>query len=181
MVEGLLDAVRTRSEAVDLRRTRLDLCMFASEAAEAFRPLIAQRRQRLDVFVPPVALWVDADPVRLYQILSNLLLNASTFTPGGGRVWVHVETADDRVAVTVGDTGRGIPADTLPHIFELFVQGPGTRGRLGLGLAVVKQLTVLHGGTVEGFSDGPDCGSRFVVTLPAADDPGVPPSGSATH
>jgi CheY-like chemotaxis protein len=121
----------------------------------------------LEIVMPSRPAMVDGDPARLVQIVGNLLSNAVKFTPAKGRVIVEVERARGEVAISVTDTGAGIAADVLPHVFERFRQGEssGVRG-LGLGLAIVRNLTELHGGRVDVTSDGDGQGARFVVWLP---------------
>ena len=115
---------------------------------------------------------MHGDYDRLRQVVWNLLSNALKFTPAGGRVDVRLERAGDQFTLTVADTGVGIPLAFLPHVFERFRQADGSttreQGGLGLGLAIVKELTDLHGGSVRAESDGPGCGARFIVSLPAA-------------
>jgi CheY-like chemotaxis protein/anti-sigma regulatory factor (Ser/Thr protein kinase) len=115
---------------------------------------------------------VEADEVRLTQVVSNLLTNAARYTPSGGHVEVTGASEDDEVVLRVRDSGTGIDPALLPKLFEMFVQGPQgrdrTAGGLGLGLALVRSLTTLHGGTVSAHSDGPGRGSEFVVRLPAS-------------
>jgi CheY-like chemotaxis protein len=117
---------------------------------------------------------VSADAGRLQQIIWNLLSNAVKFTPSGGLVTVRVERRGDRAAVEVHDTGRGIAPDFLPHIFERFRQADGSstrsQGGLGIGLAIVRHLVELHGGTIHADSGGQDAGATFTVTLPLTDD-----------
>jgi signal transduction histidine kinase len=114
-------------------------------------------------------LWADADAQRLQQVLANLLGNAVKYTARGGRVALACERTSETVRVTVGDTGCGIEAGALTHIFDLFAQvdGEGAEG-LGIGLSVVREIVELHHGTIEARSEGAGRGSEFVVTLPAA-------------
>jgi len=115
--------------------------------------------------------WVDGDRTRLEQVVDNLLHNAIKYTPKGGRVDVRVWRDGDQIAISVSDSGVGIAPELHPLIFDVLVQGPTSidrgQGGLGLGLALVKQLTALHGGTVAVHSDGPGKGSCFVVRVPA--------------
>jgi len=170
IVDDLLDVSRVMSGKVFLNRQRLDL-------AEAVRQCIAslsgaQRADRhtLNVEVEPA--WVDADPTRIEQVISNLLLNAAKYTPGEGRIDVRVRAADGKAELTVRDNGIGIPPQLMPHIFDVFVQGPATldrtQGGLGIGLALVQRLVMLHGGTVTAYSEGAGKGSCFTVQLPLA-------------
>src|SRR5262249_57930433 len=126
------------------------------------------KRVAPDVVLEPGAAVVNGDPVRLAQVVANLVTNAIKFTPAGGRVAVELARAGGVVAVTVRDTGAGIEEALLPHIFDRFRQGHRGRGTggLGLGLAIVRHIVTLHGGTVTAHSDGPGRGAVFTVTLP---------------
>jgi CheY-like chemotaxis protein len=134
------------------------------------QPLIDQRRQVLTVLVPQDPVRLQGDPHRLTQVFTNLLTNAAKFTPQGGGIAVTVELSGGEAVLRVGDTGKGIPPEMLPHIFELFTQvNPPidrTEGGLGLGLTLVRKLVQMHGGQVEAHSAGPGLGSEFVVRLP---------------
>jgi PAS domain S-box-containing protein len=168
MVEDLLDATRLAQGKVTLRRERTALNDILDSVLHVAHPTVHEQRLQLVVDVPPDPVWLDADPARLQQVFSNLLMNAVKFTPPDGRIAVVAEPLADVVRVRVRDTGKGIPADVLPHVFELFTQAaPDERG-LGIGLAVVRGLVEQHGGTVEARSDGVGHGSEFVVTLPLA-------------
>jgi CheY-like chemotaxis protein len=130
---------------------------------------------RLSVEARPV--WVDADPVRLEQIVTNLLANAVKYTPAGGNVTVGTERSGAQALLRVEDDGVGMPAETLPRVFELFFQASGAlspQGGLGLGLNLVHRLVELHGGTVEASSAGPGRGASFLVRLPSIPPPSVP-------
>ena len=125
--------------------------------------------------VPTEPVWIHADSGRLQQVVSNLLVNAVTYTDGGGRLWVDLTCEERDAVLTVGDTGRGIASDLLPRIFEPFTKGDVTSEQgLGIGLAIARQLVALHGGTIHASSAGPGKGSEFVVTLPT----GAPPSNA---
>jgi CheY-like chemotaxis protein len=154
----------------------------SAEAAslESSRPLAAARRQQLEVELPERPLWVDADPTRLAQVVSNLLHNAVKFTPEGGRIELAASEDGGWIAVRVRDSGAGMTPEMLASAFELFVQGGAApdrpQGGLGLGLTLVRQLVELHGGTVTATSAGPGRGSELVVRLPAAPAEGVSPA-----
>jgi PAS domain S-box-containing protein len=172
LVDDLLDVSRVARGKITLSKRRFELATVVARAVEATAPLFEQRRQLLNLSVGGGGLAVDADEVRLTQVVSNLLTNAARYTEPGGRIEVTATRERDEVVLTVQDTGTGIGADLLPHVFDMFVQGPRgsdrAEGGLGLGLSLVKSLTELHGGTVAAHSDGPGCGSRFTVRLPAA-------------
>ena len=116
------------------------------------------------------------DAVRLSQLVANLLDNATKYTPPGGQIWVSARSTDDRIEITVRDTGIGIPVDKLRAVFDLFAQLDSSAGGLGLGLALVRDLAERHGGSVEATSEGPGLGSQFTVRLPGlAPPPTIPP------
>ena len=143
-----------------------------ARAVEATAPLLEQRRHRLQISVAAAGLSVDADEVRLTQVVSNLLTNAARYTAPGGLIEVTAGREDGEIVLQVRDNGLGIDATLLPHVFEMFVQGERSpdrpQGGLGLGLALVRTLTELHGGTAAAHSDGPGRGSTFTVRLPVA-------------
>jgi signal transduction histidine kinase len=171
LVDDLLDVSRVASGKVALAKKPLELATVVAKAVEATGLLLEQRHQQLDLSVPPGGLLVDADEVRLTQVVSNLLSNAARYTPPGGRVEVLGRREQDEVVLQVRDDGIGIDAALQPHIFEMFMQGPRGDDRsergLGLGLSLVRTLTMLHGGTVGVHSAGRDQGSEFTVRLPA--------------
>ena len=168
LVDDLLDLSRSGTGKLRLERMVVDLVGIVGQAAEACRATMRRRDQRLTVLAPVRPLEVDGDPVRLAQVLGNLLDNASKFTPDGGAIELLVAAADADVVLIVSDSGVGIAPETLPHVFEPFAQGSPARGGdgLGLGLAVVRELVEAHDGQVVAQSAGKGCGSRFVVTLP---------------
>jgi signal transduction histidine kinase len=132
---------------------------------------LAARRHRLTVSLPREPVFLEADPLRLNQVLTNLLGNAAKFTDSGGHMHLSAAVEPGQVVLRVRDNGRGIAAERLPRVFDLFHQaqasGAGAGGQgLGIGLALVKSLVELHGGTIEAHSDGPGTGSEFVVRLP---------------
>ncbi len=170
LVDDLLDLSRIARGKMQLRKEWVDLRQAARNAADASRPLIESRRHELTVSLPdtPMLLW--ADPARLEQILTNLLNNAARYTPEGGRIWLTATKESSEALVRVRDTGIGIPPQMRESIFGLFAQAerPQERagGGLGIGLALVKSLTEMHGGTVQAFSAGPGQGSEFVIHWP---------------
>jgi signal transduction histidine kinase len=119
-----------------------------------------------------VPVWVDADAARLREVVSTLLMNAVAYTGEGGSVSVTVTHGSGDVVVAIRDTGRGIPADRLPHVFEMFAKGDGAPTHMGVGLAIAKHVVELHGGTIRAASRGRGHGSKFVVRLPEAARPG---------
>jgi signal transduction histidine kinase len=169
LIEDLLDMSRLVMNKLHLQNSRVDLSNIVMEAAEMIRPAADAKRIGVEVTVPREECVVDGDPVRLEQILWNLMQNAVKFTPAGGHVQVSL-TSDGRFArVTVSDNGDGITADLLPHLFDPFRQGDGaaSKGGLGLGLAISRQLAAAHGGTIEAESDGAGKGARFIVRIPS--------------
>jgi PAS domain S-box-containing protein len=171
MVDDLMDAARIAQGKVTLHRKRTTLGGIIDAAVSIVQPMVREREQHLDVEMPADALWLDGDSARLQQVFSNLLTNASKFTGPAGRITVSVEPTPDTIAVRVRDTGQGIAADALPHIFDLFTQAAPDAQGLGIGLALVRELVERHGGKVEAHSEGLGQGSEFVVRLPRAESP----------
>jgi signal transduction histidine kinase len=171
LLDDLLDISRITSGRIRLETEVLDAATIVHRAVELSRPLIDARRHRLSVSLPERSLWLRADPARLAQVLAHLLDNAARFTNAGGQIALSLEGGDDEVVLRVRDHGIGIPGDLLPRLFDLFAQGERPpnrpRGGLGLGLTIVRSLVALHGGRVAAHSDGPGCGSEFVVRLPS--------------
>ena len=172
LIDDLLDVSRISRGALELRREPVELEAVVSHAVEASRPLIDAAGQLLTVDLPEEPIVLDADLQRLSQVFSNLLNNASKFTPQAGRISIEAARAGDRIQVVVRDTGVGIPADKIGSIFELFTQVEAplerTQSGLGIGLTLVKRIVEMHGGTVEAKSGGMGSGSEFIVSLPAA-------------
>ena len=182
MIDDLLDVSRITRGKIRLRRIRVDAAAVVENAAASVRPLMLDRRHRLEVDCPP-GLLLDADPTRLEQIVVNLLTNAAKYTEPGGRIVLDArgDEPTGEVVVRVRDNGVGIPAEQLPRMFDMFVQGERSlersEGGLGIGLTLVRKLAEMHGGTVQAHSEGPGRGSEFVVRLPAA--PAVSPGAGA--
>jgi CheY-like chemotaxis protein len=155
---------------IELRRSRVDLGQVVRTAVESCRSLVERERHDLVVEVPSAPVVLDADPVRLTQVFSNLVHNAAKYTETGGHIHVAVHPLENEVEVSVRDTGLGIPTEMLPRVFDMFAQVNRTLGRsqggLGIGLAVVRRLVELHGGSIEAMSAGEGQGSEFVVRLP---------------
>jgi PAS domain S-box-containing protein len=169
LIEDLLDASRIAQGKVTLLRVPTAISEVIESAVQVVQPLIRHHGQELEVELTSDAPRVHADPARLQQVFSNLLMNATKFTPAGGRIGLSVEHAGESVVVRVRDSGKGISADMLPRIFTLFSQASSDeRGGLGIGLTVVRGIVEGHGGTVQAFSNGPGQGSEFVVRLPVA-------------
>ncbi|HSE64548.1 MAG TPA: MASE1 domain-containing protein, partial [Thermoanaerobaculia bacterium] len=170
LVDDLLDVSRITRGTVRLEVRRVAAGDAIAPAIDTWRHLIGERRQELVLEIPEQPLWVDVDPTRLAQIVSNLLHNAANFTPRGGRITLTLSEEDGSVVIRVRDNGAGMDPEVLRTVFDLFVQGPppveGRPGGLGLGLTLVRRLVEMQGGTVEGASAGPGHGSEFTVRLP---------------
>ncbi len=179
LVDDLLDVSRVSGGKVRLQREPLDLAVAVSRGIETARPFIDARGHQLHVQLPAEPMAVMADAGRISQVVANLLNNAAKFTPDGGQIWVTVQSNDRNAEIVVRDTGLGIAADTLPRIFDLFIQADTSleraQGGLGIGLTLVRSLVQLHGGTVEARSEGPGQGAEFVVRLPLLPDSWQPP------
>jgi signal transduction histidine kinase len=170
LVEDLMDSTRWARGKVTIRRQRLDVREIARAAAMDIRSAVVERRQEFVVATAAVPLWVDADPQRLQQVLTNLLLNAARYTDPGGRITLSADRSAATVTLQVSDTGCGIEPQALSHIFDLFSQvQPFQAAGLGIGLSVVREIVTLHGGRIEARSQGQGLGSEFIVTLPLAE------------
>ncbi|MGC4116813.1 MAG: PAS domain-containing protein [Myxococcales bacterium] len=186
LVDDLLDLTRIGRGKVRLRRDRLDLTELVRRTVDDHRSFF--EKHELVVDLPAESLWVDADQTRLAQVIGNLLQNAAKFTPEDGTVRVSLNARAGHADLSVCDTGIGIDAETQKRLFEPFAQADRSldrsRGGLGLGLALVRELVRMHGGDVRGESRGPGQGARFVVTLPLALGPAIPdvsPGREAAH
>jgi PAS domain S-box-containing protein len=172
LVDDLLDASRMMQGKVTLSPRLVELSAIVEQAAETVRPLIDSRSQDLTLDVARHGLPLHADETRLVQVVGNLLNNAAKFTPEHGRIWLSARRDGDTICLEVRDDGIGMPAELLPDVFELFVQGrpslDRSGGGLGIGLTLVRQLVQLHGGEVVAASEGVDRGSLLTVRLPAA-------------
>jgi len=170
LVDDLMDIGRIKSGKLELRREDVELATVVHHAVEACQPLIERRHHQLELAQPDAPIHLSADPVRLGQVLGNLIGNACKYTERGGHIRVSTRRHGDEVALSVSDTGYGISADLLPHVFDLFAQDERTReqsaGGLGLGLPLVKRLGEMHGGTVSASSEGIGRGSTFTIRLP---------------
>jgi PAS domain S-box-containing protein len=184
LVEDLLDVARVRQGKVRLRPEPVEVRDVVERAVESCQPLLQARMQELAESLPAEPVWLEGDPVRLAQVVANLLHNASKYTEERGHISLAAAREGPAVVLRVRDTGAGIPPEMLSRIFNLFTQVEGTvdrsQGGLGIGLTLVRDLVRLHGGTVEALSDGPGAGSEFVVRLPALEGVVVPlPRASA--
>ncbi|WP_162136206.1 PAS domain S-box protein [Zavarzinella formosa] len=170
LIDDLLDVSRIGRNKMELRRTRISLADVVNSAVETARPAIDEAGHELAVSMPKDQVFLHADLTRLSQVLSNLLTNSTKYTGRGGRVWLSARQSESVVVVSVRDNGIGIPADSIPTIFDMFSQVDRSiersTGGLGIGLALVKGLVEMHGGTVSAESGGQGHGSTFTVTLP---------------
>jgi PAS domain S-box-containing protein len=171
LVDDLLDISRITQGKIELRPERVDMLAVLQNAVETSRPLIEARRHELSLRLPPAeSLTLRADATRLVQVIANLLNNAAKYTPEGGRIVLGAFRDAGHAVVTVEDSGIGIPAPMLPRVFDMFAQVDrgvdGTQGGLGIGLALVKRLVEMHGGSVQADSPGENRGSRFTIRLP---------------
>jgi diguanylate cyclase (GGDEF)-like protein len=173
LVDDLLDGSRISTGKLRLDYTTAELAGILTLAAQTCQPAMQERKQHFDIHLPAAPVMTLADPVRMAQVFSNLLDNASKYTAPFGHITLSLATQGNEAIVTIADNGIGITAEALPHIFDLFVQDPGAltlhSGGFGIGLAVVRELVQAHGGSVVVRSDGRNQGSTFVVTLPLAD------------
>lgn len=175
LAAGLLDVSRITCGRLRLKRERVDLCVVVRDAIETLESDFNQRNHRVAATWPDAPVWLHADAGRLEQVFVNLLANASKYTDAGGKLALSVYTHRGDAVVCVRDSGIGIAHDVLPHIFDLFVQAddadPRSKSGLGIGLALVRMLTELHGGSVIAASAGLGQGSEFTVRLPQASQP----------
>jgi len=171
LVDDLLDVSRLRRGKIELRRERFEIADAVARAVEMTSPAFAEKQHRLELDVP-AGLQIDADRIRIAQVLSNLLSNAAKYSESGAHILLRVREDDGHVIIECRDTGIGMPPDLVPRVFDLFVQGQRgldrRQGGLGLGLTVARTLVELHGGTIEARSDGTGQGSTFFVRLPTA-------------
>jgi two-component system, chemotaxis family, CheB/CheR fusion protein len=173
IIDDLLDASRIAQGKTELQKERVELGSLFGNAVQSIRHHFEAKHQELEISMPPRPTYLEADAIRLEQVLGNLLHNASKYTGTGGHIELSAElvtTGEPEVLVRVRDDGIGIDAETLPHIFELFVQGSPsldrTQGGLGIGLTLVQRIISLHGGAVEARSGGLGHGTEFIVRLP---------------
>lgn len=170
LVDDLLDVSRITRGSLKLRKAQADLVEILNQVVDDSRPQFEKAGLALSVSLPSRPMCIDADPVRLAQVFSNLLHNARKFTPQGGEIRLTAEQQGSDLAVSVADNGIGIPAEALSGLFEMFTQlqaDPGSPPRgLGIGLALSRRLVEMHGGSIEARSEGPGRGSEFMVRLP---------------
>lgn len=174
LVDDLLEVSRITRGKIDLRKQRVELSAVLRSAIEISQPLIESAHHQLAVTLPSEPVILEADSVRLSQVIANLLNNAAKYTEEGGQIWLTARRETGEAVISVRDTGLGIPADMLPRIFDMFAQVDRTvkrsQGGLGIGLTLARALMEMHGGSIEARSDGPGRGSEFIVRLPVVQD-----------
>jgi PAS domain S-box-containing protein len=170
LVNELLEVSRILSGGIQLHQEDVDGRGIVQRALETARPLIDEREHELSVSLPTEPIWLHADPIRLEEVMVNLLNNAAKYTPPGGHIWLSLQQERDEAVLIVRDTGMGIDPELLPHVFDLFTQAERSLDRsqagLGVGLTVVRKLVDMQRGTVEAHSKGLGQGSEFIVRLP---------------
>lgn len=169
-MDDLLDISRIAQGKFELRRETVDLCKVATNAVQTAEPRIDARSHTLAVALPGNPVCVEAEPIRLEQVIINLLGNAAKYTEPGGHILLRITQEQDVAVIRVRDTGIGIAPEKLPQVFDMFDQlglnSLRSQGGLGIGLALAKRLVNLHGGRIEARSDGVGQGSEFIVYLP---------------
>jgi len=175
LIDDLLDVSRITRGKINLQKQTVNLASIVESSVASVRTLIDERKHELVISMPAEPLWLEADPTRLEQILSNLLNNAAKYTENGGRITLSAVREEREIVIRVRDTGIGMSPEMLPRMFELFAQGDRSlarsEGGLGLGLTLARSLTEIHGGNLSATSEGPGKGTEFVVRLPAAETP----------
>jgi CheY-like chemotaxis protein/two-component sensor histidine kinase len=183
LIDDLLDLSRVTHGKLDLRRETVTLASVLDSALETAGPLLARRRQAFERIEPDAPVLLNADPMRLAQILSNLLSNAAKYTEPGGRIRLEAVRDGGDVVVSVVDSGIGIPAPHLVHVFEMFGQGHRAHdpvyGGLGIGLALARSLAEMHGGTLTAASEGEGKGSTFTLRIACVGGAASPAVASA--
>ena len=172
LVDDLMEVSRITRGLIELRRAETDLATVIRTAVETSRPLIEAGEHQLAIFLPPERIPLFGDEVRLGQIFANLLNNAAKYTDPGGQIWLTARRDGPEAVVSIRDNGIGLASQTLPVVFDMFMQADRSthraQGGLGIGLTLVKTLVELHGGSVSVHSNGPNQGSEFTVRLPLA-------------
>jgi len=175
MVDDLLDAARISQNKILVEKSVVDLKPILRAAIETVQPLIAARGHRIDLEIDPRPMYVDGDSARLIQAFANILHNAAKYTADGGYISIAAAPEHSAARISVHDSGQGIAPELLPRVFEPFTQADQSLARsaggLGVGLALVRRVTELHGGDVRAISAGHGKGSEFVVLLPLVDEP----------
>jgi len=188
LLDDLLDLSRITRDRLELRKVRIELRRIIDAAVQISRPVIDEFEHDLTVSIPSEPIDVDADELRLAQVLSNLLNNAAKYTDPGGKICLTAERHENNIIIRIKDTGIGIPPDKLSEIFEMFSQLQRsleqTRQGLGVGLTLVKRLVEMHAGTIEARSEGLGKGAEFIVRLPIVEEraaEATPPAKNGVH
>lgn len=175
LVDDLLEISRISHGKIEIRKEPINCVTAIKNGIETCQPIMDERGHHLIVELSAESLIVNADLVRLTQIVSNLIINSANYTKSGGRIRVSLRRSNDKALISVSDNGVGIPAHMLPKVFELFTQATqetdARQSGLGIGLALVRQLVELHDGSITALSDGVGCGSEFIVSLPLESQP----------
>jgi len=170
LIDDLLDVSRITRGKIELQKEPVELATVVAHAVETSRPLIEARRHALSVSLPQEPVWLEADPIRLEQVLANLLNNAAKYTEPGGRIWLTGTREGNEIVLKVRDTGIGISPEMLSQVFDLFIQADQSlarsQGGLGIGLTLARSLVEMHGGRISAYSAGLGQGSEFTVRLP---------------
>jgi signal transduction histidine kinase/CheY-like chemotaxis protein len=170
LVDDLLDVSRITSGKVALQRRPIDLCELVRRTARVAESAVASQKHELIVDVACQPVLIDADPVRMEQVVNNLLTNAIKYTAPGGKIQLSVKSRDGQAVLSVRDNGMGMPRELLPRVFDLFTQSDRaldrSQGGLGIGLTLVRSLVEMHDGQVTAHSEGPGTGSEFIIRLP---------------
>lgn len=170
LVDDLLEVSRITRGKIELRLAPVELASIVGTAVETSRPLLESAGHQLAIKLPPEPISLQADAVRLAQVISNVLNNAAKYTERSGQIWLTARREGNQAVISIRDTGVGIPAEMLPRVFDVFAQSEQTlnraQGGLGIGLALSKKLAELHGGTIEALSGGAGKGSEFIIRLP---------------
>jgi len=179
LLDDLLDISRITRGKLELKKSLTELTLAVGTAIETARPILDAKHHTLSLDLPTDAERLEADPVRLAQAFSNLLINAAKYTDPGGHIQLRAAQEGCEVVVTIRDNGIGISKDMMPRLFTLFSQAQSALGRaeggLGIGLSLVRGVVTLHGGIIEARSDGPGTGSEFIVRLPLGTPLAAPP------
>lgn len=185
LVDDLLDIARITANKLELKKQRVDLRSLVKSAVESSQPLIEGGGHAFSVTLPEQALFLDVDPIRIAQVIGNLLNNAAKYTPPGGVISLSASHVDDHVVISVTDTGVGIPEEALATVFDMFTQveraSHSVHGGLGIGLSLVRRLVEQHGGTVSAASPGLGKGCIFTVRLPLAAPVGAPDAAADAY
>ncbi|MES2920585.1 MAG: PAS domain-containing protein [Verrucomicrobiota bacterium] len=183
LIDDLLDISRLSTGKMELRLARVNLKEVVDAAVETASPIIDSAAHQLTISIPAEPIYLTVDSTRLAQVISNLLINSAKYTPPGGHISLRIEWVGDEIAISVQDSGMGIPAESLSSIFGMFSQIDQSIGRrssgLGIGLALVKGLVELHGARIDVASPGENAGSTFTVRLPVTARESAPPSPEA--